>query len=64
MENDVQHCDEVHGCEHGGDSIETVCVLFLVRGDAQQHEGDAQLDGDDCGAIEHFEEKEELQGLV
>jgi hypothetical protein len=62
VEYDVQHSYQIHGGEHGRDSIKTVRVLLLIGSNADQHKGDAQLNRDDSGAVEHFKEEEELWG--
>jgi hypothetical protein len=64
VEDDVHHCDKIHDSEDGRDSIETVCVLPLVGSNADQHEGNAHLNGNNGGAIEHFEEEEKLRDSV
>jgi hypothetical protein len=62
VEDNVQHRYQIHSGEHGRNSIKAVCVLLLIGGNADQHEGDAQFNWDDSGAVEHFKEEEELWG--
>lgn len=60
MEDNVQHGNKVHEHEHCRDSIQTVYEPGSTRGDAYQHEGNAQFDWNDRCAVEYLEEEEIL----
>lgn len=60
LEDDVQHGNQVHRCEHCRHRVQTVRVLDPVRSDTHQHEGDAELDGNDGRAVEDLEKEEIL----
>lgn len=65
--DDVEEGDQVHDDEEGGHGVDGVFVVLLWASDADQHEGDAELDRDDGDAEEDFEEEEPhhaLFGLV
>jgi hypothetical protein len=60
VEDDVQHGNKVHRCEHCRHCIQTVRVHRFVRSNAQQHEGDAELDRNDGCTVEYLEQEEVL----
>lgn len=60
LENDVQQSNQVHGREHAADDVEAIDVGLPSGGNTHQHERDTELDRNDRGAVENFEEKEPL----
>lgn len=61
--DDVEEGDQVHDDEEGGHGVDGVFVVLLWASDADQHEGDAELDRDDGDAEEDFEEEEPLSTI-
>lgn len=62
LEDDVEGRYEIHDGEQGYDDVLGVDVASPRLGDADEHQRDAELDGDDGEAVEHLEEKEPLEG--
>lgn len=60
LEDDIKRRNQVHGGEHGHDGILNINVDLAVFGDSHQHESNAELDGYDGGAVEHFEQEKPL----